>query len=115
MLPNLRRPIPLRIRQWGLRNSCRLAAPRGPDAALIAPCVLCVVLCVLLCACCVCCCVLLCAAVIECSFHQLCLCVCTADVTSDCGAENDVVSNHHFASPTDAVRDILHAGTDTDW
>ena len=30
------------------------------------------------------------------------------------GAENDVVSNHHFDTATGAVKDILHAGTDAD-
>ena len=33
-----------------------------------------------------------------------------ADITSDCGAENDVVVNHHFADPLTGVKDILSAG-----
>ena len=35
-------------------------------------------------------------------------------ITSDCGAENDVVRNHHFDNATAAVRYILRAGTDAD-
>lgn len=35
-------------------------------------------------------------------------------ITSDCGAEQDVISNHHFDNATAAVKDILHAGTDVD-
>ena len=36
-------------------------------------------------------------------------------ITSDCGAENDVFASHHFtATPEEAVRDILRAGTDSD-
>ena len=34
----------------------------------------------------------------------------TADITSDCGAEDDVVKNHHFADPLTGVKDILSAG-----
>merc|ERR1712232_403462 len=36
-------------------------------------------------------------------------------VTSDCGADNDVFSNHHFTeTPEESVQKILRAGTDSD-
>ena len=36
-------------------------------------------------------------------------------ITSDCGAEADVLYNHHFtATGEEAVKAILHAGTDSD-
>lgn len=45
--------------------------------------------------------------------HARLLCAKT-DITSDCGAENDVISSHHFADPVQGVKDILNAGTDVD-
>ena len=38
-----------------------------------------------------------------------------ADITSDCGADQDVFNSHHYTKTAEeAVAAVLHAGTDVD-
>ena len=43
------------------------------------------------------------------------LCLGHTQITSDCDADANVFSTHHYtATPEEAVADVLHAGTDVD-